>query len=311
MRAERRDLGDGAPLYLTDGGLETVLLYQRGMDLPCFAAFPLIDRADGPEALRSYLEPYPGIALRNGTGLLLSVPTWRASADWGRVLGYDDAGLADAIRRLVQLYEGFRREWSGELEIAIEAQVGPRGDGYVPGARMSARGAEAYHRVQLTTLSETTVDLATALTLTYVDEAVGIVRAAAALDLPVSVGCTAETDGRLPSGQDLGSAIEEVDAACARRPLFYLLNCAHPAHVLGALGAGAWRERVGGLRPNASRKSHAELDAADELDDGDPRELGVETARLHARLPSIRVLGGCCGTDERHVASIAEHWLAG
>lgn len=297
-------------LFLTDGGLETVLVFQHGLDLPCFAAFPLIDRADGPAIIRSYVEPFVEIARRHGTGLLLSVPTWRASSDWGARLGYDEPRLADAIRRLVGLYEGWRSEWSDPLDVAIEAQVGPRGDGYLVGDEMTSAEAEAYHRAQLETLSETSVDVVTALTMTHAGEAIGIVRAAGGLDLPVTVGFTVETDGRLPSGQDLGSAIVEVDEATGGAPLFFLVNCAHPTHLAGAVGDGGWRQRIGGLRPNASRLSHAELDASEELDDGDPSELGEEIARLRSRLPSIRVLGGCCGTDDRHVAAIAARWLA-
>jgi homocysteine S-methyltransferase len=300
---------DGS-LYLTDGGFETVLVFQRGIDLPCFASFPLIDRPDGVAEIRSYVEPFVEIARRHGTGALLSVPTWRASSDWGARLGYDEAALDDAVRRLASLYESWRAEWSGSLEVAIEGQVGPRGDGYVVGERMSAGEAERYHRTQLETFADTGIDLASALTLTYVDEAVGIVRAAAAVDLPVSVGFTVERDGRLPSGQDLGSAVREVDEATAGAPLFYLVNCAHPTHVANALADGDWRGRIGGLRPNASRRSHAELDAAEELDDGDPADLGEEVTRLRPLLPGIRVLGGCCGTDERHVAAIADRWLA-
>ncbi len=308
-RAARRPPADGC-LYLTDGGLETVLTYQRGMDLPCFAAFPLIDRPDGPAELRRYAERFAEIARRHGTGLLLSVPTWRASRDWGARLGYDEAALADAVRRLVELYEGWRAEWSGSLDVVLEAQLGPRGDGYVVGERRSAAEAEDYHWAQLETLAATTVDLATALTLTYVEEAIGIARAAAALELPVAIGFTVETDGGLPSGQDLGAAIEEVDRATEGAPVFYLVNCAHPSHFAGVLGEGAWRDRIGGLRPNASRSSHAELDAAAELDEGDPPGLGEEIARLRSRVPAIRVLGGCCGTDHRHVAAIADRWLA-
>src|SRR3712207_4511764 len=129
--------------------------------------------------------------------------------------------------------------------------------------------------------------------------------------MPVVISFTPEVDGRLPTGQPLGEAIEEVDTATGGVPAYYMINCAHPTHFDGALDGEAWTERLRGLRANASRRSHAELDAAPDLDDGDPIELGAEYAALRRRHPWINVLGGCCGTDHRHIEQICAACKAG
>jgi S-methylmethionine-dependent homocysteine/selenocysteine methylase len=118
---------------------------------------------------------------------------------------------------------------------------------------------------------------------------------------------TVDTDGRLPTGQTLGDAVAEVDAATGGAPAYYMINCAHPTHFDGALAARArWVDRMRGLRANASTRSHAELNESTELDVGNPAELGAQYAALRRRLPRLNVMGGCCGTDDRHMAAIAE-----
>jgi len=125
--------------------------------------------------------------------------------------------------------------------------------------------------------------------------------------MPVAISFTVETDGRLPTGQELGSAIEEVDQATAGYATYFAINCAHPTHFECVLAdTGAWVERVRGLRANASRKSHAELNESPELDMGSPIELGSDYARIAQSLKRLNVMGGCCGTDHRHVERIAE-----
>jgi S-methylmethionine-dependent homocysteine/selenocysteine methylase len=165
---------------------------------------------------------------------------------------------------------------------------------------MTAEEAEAYHAVQIASLNG--ADTVTALTMTYADEAIGIVRAARKAGLPVVVSFTVETDGRLPSGQPLGEAIERTDR---EGPEYFMVNCAHPDHFADTLD-GEWASRIRGLRANASPKSHVELDEAETLDTGDPAELGALYARLRERLPQLELVGGCCGTDHRHIAAIAE-----
>jgi S-methylmethionine-dependent homocysteine/selenocysteine methylase len=291
-----------ASVELTDGGVETFLLFHEGFDLPCFASFPLLYDERGRAALRRYFERFMDIADRHGLPFVLDTATWRANPDWGTQLGYDADALAAANRDAVAL----AREIAGHRPaVTINGVLGPRGDGYVPGERMSAAEAANYHGRQIGVLRAAGVDRITALTLTYPDEAIGVVQAA---DIPVVVGFTVETDGRLPDGTTIADAVERVDAATDGAAEFFLINCAHPTHIAAGLGGTPQLGRIGGLRVNASALSHAELDAAEELDEGDPVALARDNAALRDALPSIRLLGGCCGTDHRHVAEIVAAW---
>ena len=153
--------------------------------------------------------------------------------------------------------------------------------------------------------AETDADMVAAFTMTYAEEAIGIVRAATAAGMPIAISFTTETNGRLPSGEALDQAIARTDEATSGAPAYYMVNCAHPTHLAGALErGGAWRERVRGLRANASRRSHAELDESPDLDAGDPDELARQYDELRAAFPRLSVAGGCCGTDHRHVEAI-------
>jgi S-methylmethionine-dependent homocysteine/selenocysteine methylase len=298
--------------FLTDGGIETTLIFHDGHELPYFAAYDLLARDGGDEALRGYFEPYVRIALERGVGIVLETATWRASPDWAERLGHSPERLAELNRRAVALLVELRDEHETELTpIVVSGCLGPRGDGYAVGEAMSAEEAEAYHSTQIGAFAETAADLVTAITMTYSDEAVGIVRAAGAAGLPVVISFTVETDGRLPSGQPLREAIEEVDERTDAAAAYFMVNCAHPSHFYDVLEPGAaWTDRIRGLRANASRLSHAELDEAEELDTGDPEELANEYVALRERLRYLTVLGGCCGTDHRHVDAMSRAWLS-
>jgi len=297
---------DGEQIFLSDGGLETSLIYHGGWDLPLFAAFPLMKDETGRDALRAYYAPYAEIAVANRLGFILETPTWRANPEWGAKLGYGEAEL-DAINRAgVAMMQEVRLKYETRgAPMPVSGNIGPRGDGYQPDRLMSVAEAERYHARQIRVFKDAGADLVTAMTMNYAEEAAGIARAAADADMPVVIAMTVETDGRLATGQALGDAIAAVDDASGGAPAYYMLNCAHPTHFAAVLDAGgAWVERIAGLRPNASAKSHAELDAATELDDGDPRDLGQRTAELRRRHGRLSVFGGCCGTDHRHVGAI-------
>jgi S-methylmethionine-dependent homocysteine/selenocysteine methylase len=302
---------DAARPFLTDGGLETTLIFHRGLELPCFAAFDLLKDETGRDELRGYFEAYVALAREQGVGFVLDTVTWRANPDWAARLGYSLDDLDAANRAAVALAEEIRA--AGEANgtpIVINGVIGPRGDGYDPGEAMSADEAERYHARQVATFAGTAVDMVTAVTMTTPDEAIGIARAAREHELPAVISFTLETVGRLPDGQPLGAAIERVDAQTGGSVAYFMINCAHPTHFAGVLeNGGAWRERIGGVRANASAKSHAELDEAQELDEGDPLALGAEHGALRARLGAVSVLGGCCGTDQRHVAAIGRAWI--
>lgn len=295
-------------LFLTDSGLETTLIFRDHLDLPTFAAFVLLETDVGRRRLRSYFERHHAIARAHGAGFIAESPTWRANADWGRTLGYDEAGLAAINRAAISELADMRARCGETAEtFVISGCLGPRHDGYAAQVRMSAAEAEHYHDAQIQTFADTPVDLVSALTITYAEEAIGIVRAAVRMGLPVTISFTVETNGRLPSGMTIEGAIRAVDAATDRGPAYYMINCAHPTHFSAPLCSGRlWPLRLRGLRANASRLSHAELDAAPTLDDGDPVELAMEYRELVNALPQLTILGGCCGTDHRHVAAIAD-----
>jgi len=296
----------GVP-YLTDGGIETFLIHHRGLELPEFAAFPLLEQESGRAELADYYRPYLELAQRYGAGFILESPTWRANPRWGAAVGYDEAGVARANEEAIALLEQLRESDPADgPPVLISGCVGPHDDGYAPGTTLDAEGAQAYHSFQVQALAATSADLVTAMTMTYVEEALGVARAAAAAGIPAVISFTVETDGRLPSGQALAEAIEQVDGDPGSDVAYFMVNCAHPTHFDAVLGGdGDWVGRIRGLRANASRLSHAELDEAPDLDEGDPEDLGARYAALCERLPNVNVLGGCCGTDHRHVGSIA------
>lgn len=296
-----------APPLLTDGGLETVLIFHEGLELPAFAAFPLLDSGGGRETLRAYFRRHLDIAAARGLGFVLQAPTWRSNARWGSELGYAPADLDRLNRDAVALMRELRDEYAGRVEpMVVSGCVGPYDDGYRPAEMLGAAEAEAHHAPQIRIFADAGVDVVTAMTITYVDEAVGIVRAAVAAGVPVVISFTVETDGRLPSGASLADAVRFVDAATDAAAEYYMVNCAHPTHFAHVLAAGeGWTRRMGGIRANASTRSHAELDAPEDLDDGDPVDLGARYRDLVPLLPGLRVVGGCCGTDHRHVDEIA------
>lgn len=294
-------------IFLTDGGMETTLIFHEGLELPHFAAFVLLDSADGRAHLKRYYEAYLRIARQHELGFVLDSPTWRANPDWAAKLGYDAAALKAVNMGAIRFLDELRGAWqSPRMPCVINGAIGPRGDGYKAG-NMDAAEAEAYHSAQIATFAEAGADMVTAFTLNSINEAVGVVRAATGQKIPVAISFTVETDGRLVRGESLREAIEAVDAATERACEYFLINCAHPTHFDGALVAGeSWVQRIHGIRANASAKSHAELDESETLDSGDPLDLGRRYLSLRRAFPQMRILGGCCGTDHRHVAAVCE-----
>jgi len=295
-------------VFLTDGGLETCLVFHEGFDLPYFAAFDLLKNDSGVDAIKRYFAKHMDVARRHGVGFVLESPTWRASAGWGQKMGYTEADVAAANKKAIALLDTLRREFDDStIEIVISGCVGPRGDGYAVSEEMTAAEAEAYHAPQIAALKEGGADLISAMTMNYIGEALGIVRASKVAGIPVSISFTVETDGRLPDGSTLEAAIERVDRETGSAPAYYMINCAHPTHFSHLLESGEdWLLRIRGIRANASALSHAELDEAEELDDGDPVDLAALFGRLKEMMPHLTVLGGCCGTDHRHIDAIAQ-----
>lgn len=292
--------------FLTDGGLETTLIFHDGWNLPMFEAFTLLESERGRVALRAYFDRYIPLAAEHGMGFVLESPTWRANPDWGDRIGSNREALGRANHAAIDLMREVRAAHETEhTPIVISGCIGPRGDGYDPGKVMSVKEAQVYHSWQVGVLRDAGVDLVSAFTMNNVNEALGVTHAALAAQVPCVISFTVETDGRLPTGNSLADAIVAVDTATGEAPAYYMINCAHPTHFEGVLDPNAsWMKRLRGLRANSSRRSHAELDNATELDAGNPGELGEQYAGLLRRFPHINVLGGCCGTDHRHVERI-------
>lgn len=298
-------------VFLTDSGLETDLIFNEGFDLPEFASFVLVDDVRGRGALEVYFRRHADIAVQHGCGVILEAPTWRASRDWGSRIGYPAAELRRVNESAAALLSQVRSEYrdAASSPVVVSGCIGPRADAYRPAERMGEGEAEDYHSEQIAILAATEVDLVHAMTITYAAEAIGIARAAAGAGIPAAISFTTETDGRLPDGTSLADAVAAVDAATGGSPVYYGVNCAHPSHFASALPGGPIGPRLRSVRANASRMSHAELDQSPALDAGNPVELADDYLRLHAQHPSISILGGCCGTDARHVQAIADAFL--
>lgn len=298
-------------LFITDAGLETVMIFEKGINLPEFAAFVMLGDTWQRALLRQYYEQYVTIARQYDAGLILEAPTWRASKDWGEKLGYTEAALAELNESAIALLWSIRREHeTAQSPMVISGCIGPRGDGYNPASQMDIDTAAQYHAPQIASFKAAGADMVGAMTMTYPEEAIGIVRAAKTLGMPVMIAFTVEIDGKLPCGISLKNAIEQVDRATDSAAMYYMINCAHPSHFQSVLtGDEAWSDRIYGIRANASRKSHAELDESETLDDGNPQELGSEYAALKQQLRNLTILGGCCGTDHRHVEAVCQAYV--
>ena len=298
--------------FLTDAGLETDILFNREIDLPHFASIALLQSEDGRRALDDYFRGFLELAKRVGVGIVLETATWRASSDWGAPLGLSQAELDELNRAAVSMLVRLRGEYSSTVpHIVVSGCIGPRGDGYDAGRIMTVDEAQAYHLHQAAVLFSAGADMLTAITMTNIPEATGVARAAQTLKAPVAISFTVETDGRLPTGETLRDGVRAVDRVTSDYPAYFMINCAHPTHFSESLEQGSdWTSRIGGVRANASRCSHAELDAMTELDIGDPAELAQLYRELRPRYPHINVLGGCCGTDLRHVTAIADSCLS-
>lgn len=293
-------------MFLTDGGLETVLIFHYGINLPAFAAFDLLKNEEETTVLKNYFRDYIQLAIINNMGFVLESPTWRASNAWAEDTGYSLQELDDINRKAIQLMVDLRIEYETAMSpIVISGCIGPYSDGYNPATYLTVEQAQKYHQQQINVLSGTQVDFISGITIAYVEEAIGIVLATKEADIPVVISFTVETDGNLPTGQSLADAIQQVDTQTNYAPIYYMINCAHPTHFEHILeGDEGWITRIQGLRANASTLSHTELDEAKQLDDGNPSELGMQYAKLQKKLHKLNIFGGCCGTDFRHIEAI-------
>ena len=243
----------GTGLFVTDGGLETELIFHDGLDLPCFAAFPLLENPDTRVRLRRYYDGYLAIAREHDAGFIVETPTWRANPDWAGQLGYSPEQLDAANRDAVSLAEEVRAVAAADgITAVVSGCVGPRGDGYDPGSAMTPEEAERYHAVQIGTFATTTADQVTAITMTNAEEAIGIVRAASG---------SGHSGGDLLHGRDRRSASHGPAAARSdraggrrdRRPRRVFHGQLRPPHSLRGCTGSRWVVAAKARRPAGER----------------------------------------------------------
>lgn len=288
------------------GGFETWLQYVDGFTLRHFCAFELLDDARGVECLTDYHRKLVEAAVENGFGVINEGLHYRASRDWGELIGYSKEALEEINIRGIEFYKDFAREYdSPDTPMIVGGAIGPRGDAYNVGRTPDASEAEDYHSEQIETFKKAGADVVTAMTFTSVEEATGLARAAKSAEMPVVISFFVAKGGKLKTGETLEDAITAVDAATESAPAYYMINCTHPTEFTPGLTDGPWSRRLGGFMPNAVAMETLDLCKLGHLEDGDPEELGGQMAELARRFPHINVWGGCCGTDGRHIGQIA------
>ncbi|POF32988.1 homocysteine S-methyltransferase family protein [Roseibium marinum] len=294
--------------YLTEGGTETEIMYKWGFELPEFAMFPLLEKRKSADVIRGMYRRYLDVVARYGHSALIGGFDYRASPDWGAKLGYSASALAEANLRSIQFLKDVAAEYEADIpSMLFSGYVGPRGDAYGLNMSVTEESAEEYHSVQIETLARAGVDLVWALTFNNPAEAIGVVRAARRLNLPVAVSFSLDSTHRLKSGFPLSRAIAIVDEATNGYPAFYSLNCSHPQEFEPALEDWNWTSRLRSIRPNAAKMDKIALCKLGHLEEGDPEELGRLMADVFRRHPHMDIWGGCCGTGHVHLEEIARH----
>jgi homocysteine S-methyltransferase len=296
--------------YLTEGGQETEIMYKYGFDLPHFSMLPLLDNPRALTELRGMYGRYLDTAVRHGFGVVIGGLDYRASPDWGAVLGYSREALAESQLQSIDFLREIAGPYASQVPALLYAGiVGPRGDAYETNHTITTDEAEEYHGEQLATLARAGVDLIEAMTFNSVAEVIGLSRAAARVGVPLSVSFTLDNSTqRLVSGLSLKEAIELTDAQTGdERPAFFGINCSHPLEFMPAIEPGPWFERVRCLRPNAALMDKISLCKLGHLESGNPTELGTLMGTLAGKYPHIDIWGGCCGTWETHLDETARN----
>ena len=303
--AQEFNVKSSGRLMTTAGGFETWMQYVDGFELRHFCGFELLNDPRGVTCLRDYHRKVVEAAVASGFGVINEGLHYRASRDWGELIGFSKDALEEINLRGIEFYRDFAREYaSPETPMLVGGVIGPRGDAYNVGRTPDAAEAEDYHSEQILTFRKAGADHVTAMTFSSFDEAIGLARAAKAADMPVVVSFIASNGGRLHGGETLEQAITRVDAETGNAPQYYMTNCTHPTEFEPALTPGDWIQRLGGFMPNAVAMETLDLCKLGHLEDGDPEELGAQMAGLAKRFPHINVWGGCCGTDGRHIGEI-------
>lgn len=295
-------------LFLTEGGTETEVMFKWGFELPQFAMYPLLDNPEAVRVLQDMYRRYLAVAAKHRMSMLLGGLDYRASPDWGGLLGYSAEGLADMQHRSIEFLRDVARAHGSDVpRILIGGLIGPRGDAYELNRTITADEAEEYHAVQLQTLRAAQVEFACAMTFNNVEEAIGVTRAARRIGVPLIMSLSTEGGGNLASGPSIGEAITRIDSETGGGPACYALNCSHPEEFAHTLTDEPWVQRLRGFRPNAAKMEKIALCKLGHLEEGDPQDLGRRMGALAERFPHMDVWGGCCGTGDVHLDEIASN----
>jgi homocysteine S-methyltransferase len=298
----------GEALFLTEGGIETELMYKWRFELPHVAVFPLLDNPDAVAVMRGIYRRSLDVAAAHGMSAMLTGLDYRASPDWGGLPGYSQEALVEANHQAIDFLRELAREYNDDLpRVLVGGIIGPRGDAYELNRTITADAAEDYHATQLTTLKQADVDFAAAMTFNNIPEAIGVARAATTIGVPLVISLTVDSTSRLKSGPTVAEAVETIDAETDGAPACYMLNCSHPVEFEPGLTDGDWIRRLRGFRPNASKMEKIALCQIGHLEEGDPVELGRLMGDLARRYPHMDIWGGCCGTGTVHLGEIAKN----
>ncbi len=290
-----------SPLVLTDGAIETRAVYEFHRDLTDLEVFTLLGDAQGREILHTIYSTYAQIAAKFNVPMQLGTPTWRASRNWTGDVAEVNAQAVALVREVAS---------STGARVVIAGVIGPSSDGYDPSGALNTEDAVTYHREQASALASAGVDLLYAPTFPVTDELQGAARAMSEMKLPFAVAPMLHADGKMPDGTTLAAAIARLDEDAAARPWHYMLGCLYPTHAATALeslfrSAPALAHRVVGLKANGSPLPPESLDGSTTLQTTAPDVFARDLWEC-AQNFGLHVLGGCCGTDTRHIEALAE-----
>lgn len=308
MSARFQELLAASPVILGEGAVIERLRRMADIQLDDQVVnSALIYQEKGRATLAAIYRQYLDIGRRYTLPLLLSTPTWRAGRDRiaqaglaGRDVNGDNTRFLAELRNSYAVYA---------QQVAICGLMSCRGDAYRPAEAMTTQAAGGFHAWQADALAAAGVDLLLAATLPALSEALGLARAQAATGLPYLISFVARPEGTLLDGTPLNVAIASIDSAITPRPLAYLINCTHASIFRSAMrhqsnSSPLVRERVIGLLANTAALSPEELDDRHQLVEEVPETFGSSVSALHREL-GMKVLGGCCGTDQRHIECLA------
>lgn len=302
-----RDFLDQHDFILAEAAVVERLRRKQGIQLDAdLVHAPLIYSENGRAALGQLYTEYLGIAEASDCPIMLCTPTWRANKERVTNSNSPETINADAARFLQGVVASAERK----VPVKIGGLIGCKNDCYLPEEAPSTEEARVFHHWQIGELASSGVDFLIAVTLPSVDEAAGIALAMEATSLPYIISFVIGADGKVLDGTELQAAIEFVDSKVQAKPLGYFINCSYPTFIQTDGLSKEGSQRFIGIQANASSLTHAELEGSNEVQSENVSEWGDSMMRLNKEL-GVKILGGCCGTDEKHLEYLlklsAEH----